>query len=128
MNAFVPWQSTGKTKHSVAKKTVCRNGHEHDSKRESARCDLLHLRQRAGEIHGLQSQPFYAFVINGARLKMANGHDGGVTLDFSYVEAGALVAEDVKGRSKKADSRDWPLRKALFKHLYPTIDLREVRS
>lgn len=125
---FAPWQQTGKTKHGVAKPTDCAQGHRHDSKREAARCGLLHIRQLAGEIHGLQSQPFYPFVINGNQLKMANGHDGGVTLDFSYVEAGALVAEDVKGRSKLADSRDWPLRKALFKHLYPATDLREVRS
>ena len=128
MKYFQPWQKTGPTKHSVAKKTVCAHGHEHDSKREAKRCDQLHILQEAGEIAGLRTQPFFAFVIDGERLKMANGHDGGVTLDFSYVDGGKLVAEDVKGRSKLSDSRDWPLRKALFKHIYKAWELREVRS
>ena len=126
--AFAPWQDTGPTKHSVAKKTDCLHGHGHDSKREAARCNQLHILQDAGQIHGLKSQPFFAFFIDGECLKMANGHKGGVTLDFSYVEAGALVAEDVKPRSARADSRDWPLRKSLFKHIYRAWELREVRD
>ena len=125
------WKASGAaTKHSVAKKTDCAHGHKHDSIRESKRCNELHQRERLGLIAGLKSQPFYPFHINGDVPKLANGHKIGVTLDFSYVDmvSGKMVAEDVKGRSKKADSRDWPLRKALFKHIYRDVELREVRS
>jgi len=122
--AFLPWQATGKTKHSVAVKTTCALGHEHDSKREAKRCAQLHILAKAGAISDIVSQPFYPF----GTAKMANGHRAGVTLDFSYRENGAAIVEDVKARSKKADSRDWPLRKAMFSYFYPDIQLREVRA
>lgn len=127
---FVPWQAKGPTKHSVAIVSVCLAGHEHDSKREAKRCDQLHLLERAGEIAALRTQPEFKFWINGSPAKMDNGHEAGVTLDFSYVclKANKQIVEDVKPRSKKADSRDWPLRKAIFKACYPGIELREVRS
>ena len=131
MTAFASWQSTGaKTKHSVAKKTECQHGHKHDSRRESKRCNELHALEKAGVIAGLKTQPFYPFHVNGSIPKLANGHKVGVTLDFSYVDlhTGKMVGEDVKGRSKLSDSRDWPLRKALFKHIYRDVELREVRS
>ena len=60
-----PWQKTGPTKHSVAVKTECVCGTLHDSKREKKRCDELRFLQDRGEIAGLKSQPFFAFVING---------------------------------------------------------------
>jgi len=123
-----PWQKVGPTKHSVAIKTKCVCGTLHDSKREKKRCDELRFLERRGEIAGLESQPFFPFVINGEVPKMGNGHRMGVHLDFSYVEGDKLVAEDVKGRSKLSDSRDWPLRRALFKHIYKAWELREVRQ
>lgn len=116
-----------KSKH-VGVKTECSRGHKHDSRREARRCEVLHQMQDAGEIAGLKVQPFFPFVIEGEAPKMGNGHKAGVTLDFSYVDGESLIAEDVKGRSKLADSRDWPLRKALFKHIYQAWELREVRS
>ena len=125
------WQAQGApTKHSVAKKTECAHGHTHDSKREAKRCNDLHLLQAGEQIAGLKIQPFYPFHINGSVPRMGNGHKMGVHLDFSYVDSkrGVMVAEDVKGRSKLSDSRDWPLRKALFKHIYPMVELNEVRS
>lgn len=116
-----------KSKHNGVK-TVCAHGHKHDSKREAKRCADLHLLQDTGHIAGLKVHPFFPFVIDGEAPKMGNGHKAGVTLDFSYVDGDNLIAEDVKGRSKLADSRDWPLRKAIFKHIYRSWDLREVRS
>jgi len=124
MPPFRPWQATGKTKHSVAEKATCAAGHKHDSKREAKRCNQLHLLAKGGAISGIVTQPFYGF--GGAKL--ANGQEAGVTLDFGYTENGKPVVEDVKGRSKLSDSRDWPLRKAMFKHFYPGIELREVRA
>lgn len=124
MSSFRPWQATGKTKHSVAVRSSCANGHEHDSKREAKRCDQLHMLAKGGAISDIVSQPFYAF----GGVKMGNGQLAGVTLDFGYTEDGKPVVEDVKGRSKLSDSRDWPLRKAMFAYFHPHIELREVRK
>lgn len=106
-----------------ARKTHCNHGHTHDSKREAKRCDELHLLQRGGEIVGLQVQPPKVdFVINGAPVKLANGHVAGIKPDFSYVEKGQKVIEDSKGMIV----RDFPLRWAIAKHLHPSIDWRLV--
>lgn len=124
MTGFRPWQAKGPTKHSVAVKAVCANGHKHDSKREARRCDQLHLLQRGGAISDLRVQPKYTF----GDAILENGHPAGVTLDFAYSENGQRVAEDVKGRSKLSDSRDWPLRKAMFRAFHKDVELREVRK
>lgn len=106
-----------------AKKTTCNNGHTHDSKREARRCDELHLLQRGREIEGLTIHPKFEFVIAGVPLKMLNGHVARYTPDFSYSERGQLVAEDVKGMVV----RDFPLRAALFRALFPQWKLRVVK-
>lgn len=118
-----------RSKHSNAKKTACMNGHIHDSRKEARRCNDLHILQSAGAIIGLRNQPRYDFHIAGRPVRMGNGQCARVTLDFAYFEIPGerAVAEDVKGRSKLADSRDWPLRRAIFKALYPEIELREIR-
>lgn len=107
-----------------AKKTACSNGHLHASKREAKRCDQLHLLQRAGEIEGLTIEPKFEFAISGKPLKMSNGRTASYRPDFTYVERGKLIAEDVKPTSKLAISRDFPLRAALFRHLFPNWELR----
>ena len=109
-----------------AKKAYCTSGHKHDSISEAKRCDELHVMLAAGEIEDLIVWPQFWFVINGIQVKHDNGRRLGVTLDFGYVQHGREVVEDVKG-SKAVDSRDWPIRKALFKALFPTHDLREIR-
>lgn len=123
------WKSTAKSKHGIARKTPCGMCDKvHDSRKEARRCIDLSVQHKAGSISDLVTHPFYPFVINGVPLTMGNGHKGGVTLDFSYkTPDGRQIAEDVKPKSKLADSRDWPLRKALFKHLYPSVELVEFR-
>ena len=103
-----------------AKKTACSNGHLHASRREANRCDQLHLLQRGREIEGLTIEPKFEFIIDGKPLKMGNGRTASYRPDFTYMERGKLVAEDVKGMVV----RDFPLRAALFKHLYPDWELR----
>lgn len=107
-----------------AKKTPCQNGHTHDSAREARRCNDLHLLERQKKIGFLQVQPRYEFTIAGKPLKMKNGHTARFTADFAYVELPSLkhVAEDSKGFVV----RDYPLRAALFRALFPMIELREV--
>lgn len=107
-----------------AKKTDCRAGHSHASKREAKRCDELHLLVRAGEIESLEREPKFPFVINGVQLKHGNGHKVGYTADFKFVDrqTGKTVVEDAKGFTV----RDWPLRRAVFLALYPDLIFREV--
>jgi hypothetical protein len=50
----------------------------------------------------------------------------GYLADFGYSQNGNEIVEDVKG-AKAVDSRDWPIRKAVFKALFPTFELREIR-
>jgi hypothetical protein len=106
-----------------AKKAHCSIGHEHDSQREAKRCNELRLLERAGEISHFETQAQFWFEIAGKQLKHDNGRRVGVKLDFTYRDrSGNQVAEDSKGMIV----RDWPLRKAVFRALYPHIELREV--
>lgn len=107
-----------------ARKQSCRANHTHDSGREAKRCDELHLMLRAGDIEELEMQPKFTFVINGKPLKHKNGHTAGFKPDFRYVDrhSGADIVEDSKGFTV----RDYPLRAALFRALFPGIVLREV--
>ena len=97
-----------------AKKTTCIHGHKHDSKREAARCAELHLLLKAGEIDGLVYEPQYWFEINGQPVKHMNGRRAGYKADFSYIEGGKVVVEDVKAKNGFM-ARDVPLRWAIFR-------------
>jgi hypothetical protein len=107
-----------------ARKTLCREGHVHDSAREARRCNDLTLLERAGEIMHLRQQPRFDFNIGGQPVKMKNGHTAHLTADFAYVEvkSGKDIVEDSKGFVV----RDYPLRAAIFRALFPMIELREV--
>lgn len=103
-----------------AKKTVCRSCHKHDSKAESAKCDELAYSLSRGEISSFAVHCFFPFEIDGKPLKMANGHKAGITVDFVFKEDGKKIAADVKGFTV----RDFPLRWALAKALYPDWEWR----
>jgi hypothetical protein len=105
-----------------ATKAACAYGHQHASKREAKRCNDLHILERAGQITHLEVEPQFWFVINGEQMKHDNGRRVGYKADFSYREGDKAIAEDSKGFVV----RDWPLRRALFRHLFPLIELREV--
>lgn len=110
-----------------AKKAYCTTGHKHDSISEAKRCDELHVMLAAGEIDDLLVFPQFWFVINGIQVKHDNGRRLGYKADFQFTQNGREVVEDVKPGSKAVDSRDWPIRKAIFKALFPMHDLREIR-
>lgn len=109
-----------------AKKTVCQHEHTHDSRAEARRCNALHLLQRGKLIRDLQVQPQYWFVIDGRQVKHENGRRLGYRADFAYhdVEQDRAVVEDVKG-GYRDDA--WTIRKAVFRALFPAIELREVK-
>lgn len=105
-----------------AKKTHCSHGHRHDSKREAACCEELHLRLYNGEISNLVTSPQFWFVIDGKQVKHRNGRRVGYKADWSFYEGNRQVVVDAKGFS----ARDWPLRRAIFEALFPDHELREV--
>jgi hypothetical protein len=106
-----------------AKKEHCAHAHKHDSKREAARCNELHVLWAAGVIADLVIQPQFWFVINGSQVKHDNGRRCGYRPDFSYTEGGQDCVEDVKGMV----TADFTLRKAIFKALFPTIEFRQTK-
>lgn len=107
-----------------ARKTACWQGHTHASKREAARCNVLADMQRKGEISHLEHEVQFWFSIDGRQLKHDNGRRVGFKADFVYRErpSGKCIVEDAKGYTV----RDWPLRKAVFRALWPEMELREV--
>ena len=108
-----------------AKATVCKLGHKHASRREATRCDELHLLQMGGAISDLVVEPQFWFVLNGEQVKHGNGRRAGYKPDFGYVENGRDVVEDVKGGPTSTEAAT--LRMTLFRHLFPTIELRVVK-
>jgi hypothetical protein len=103
--------------------TVCGRGHKHASKREASRCGELHMLFHAGAIDGLVIEPTYELKCGDRPIYMSNGHRARYRPDFSYIEHGNVVVEDVKG----IVVRDFPLRAALFRACYPDIELRVVK-
>ena len=111
-----------------ARKTVCRHGHSHASAAEAARCLVLHQLAAEGQIDALVIEPQYWFQINGAVVTHTNGRRVGYKPDFGYLERGKVVVEDVKPANKGyGEARDVPVRQAIFRHLFPHIELRIVR-
>lgn len=108
-----------------ARKTGCKHGHTHASKKEAARCDLLHVRQAAGEIVGLRVEPRFYFIVDGDYLKARNGHKIRYTADFTYIENSVQVVEDVKA-SNGHMARDVPIKFALMARCYPDIEVRVI--
>lgn len=110
-----------------AKRSRCNKGHTHASGREARRCNDLHFLQIAGEIAGLEIEPVFRFVIDGRQVKMRNGHVAQYRPDFVYtdIKAGCRVAEDVKSDATMTEA--FALRAALFRHLFPSIELRIVK-
>lgn len=106
-----------------AEKARCRYGHSHASRREAQRCVELHNLQASGFIEELELEPQFWFIIDGRQVKHPNGRRVGYKADFQYKEGGSTIVEETKGM----EVRDWPLRRAIFKALFPDITLRETK-
>ena len=107
------------------------DGYRFASKAEAKRYAELVLLLKAGEIKNLEVHPHYPYEVNGRKIGR------GYTADFAYLEvthgspngrrckfkSPRKITEDVKGTT----ARDWPLRRDLFKALYPDRELRVVK-
>lgn len=107
-----------------AKRTPCKQGHTHASRREAVRCGELFMLLRAGQISALVIEPQYWFHIEGEVVKHSNGRRVGYKPDFGYIENGKHVVEDIKSGPTMTEAAT--LRMALFRHLFPDIELRVV--
>jgi hypothetical protein len=121
--ALSPFDAPAPGNKFSAKRAACQHDHEHASKAEARRCNELHLLERAGAIRELQHQPQFWFVIDGRQVKHEGGRRVGYRADFAYFEGDKHVVEDVKG-AYRDDA--WTLRKAIFRALFPQVELREV--
>jgi hypothetical protein len=108
-----------------ARRTPCSHGHTHASAREAKRCGELHLLFRGGAIDALVVEPQYWFELNGQVIKHTNGRRVGYKPDFSYMEHGKVVVEDIKSKPTMTEAAT--LRMALFRALYPSVELRVVK-
>lgn len=89
-----------------ARKTVI-DGITFDSASEAKRYGGLKLLERAGEICAIQIHPSYDLLIDGVKV-------GNYTPDFTYIRAGRMTVEDVKGVVTEAAS----LRTRVFQAIY----------
>lgn len=100
-----------------AKKSVCGQGHTHDSKKEALRCDELHLLLKGGAIENLELQKEYELIPAMKYGKpMKNERKACYIADFVYFDKtlGKTVIEDCKGKK----TRDYILKRKLVKQLY----------
>lgn len=88
------------------------------SKAEARRYGQLVLLQKAGAITNITVQPRFQLVVNGQAVGTYIG-------DFSYVENGTQVVEDVKSPATKTPL--YRLKKKLVKALYG-IDVVEIEA
>lgn len=84
------------------------------SKREAARYGVLKLLEASGEIEGLELQPRFPLVVEGARVGTYVG-------DFRYLDGGETIVEDVKGVKTPV----YRLKKRLVKALYG-VEIKET--
>ena len=100
-------------------KKIEHDGYKFDSVAEMSRYKELKLLLKAGEITHLELQPKFTVV------PKTKGEQAVVYIaDFSYVEVGSnnVVVEDVKGMATK----EYVIKRKLFKHQNPNIDFREI--
>ena len=79
-----------------SRKTICRQGHKHDSAKEASRCNDLSLLEKAGEISNLVQQPKFV-LMEGFRYEGKTIREIVYRADFMYLEKGATIIEDCKG-------------------------------
>lgn len=96
-----------------------------DSKKEAEHYKVLCLREKAGEIDQLELQPKFRLLPSQKFEHMDNERPLDYIADFQYreIRTGRIVVEDVKGMRTK----DYIIKRKLFKFTHPTYEFREVK-
>jgi len=100
-------------KYGIRKVAV--KGIVYDSKAEANRHQELMLSEKAGKIEALRYHALRFALGRSDKRRLIT-----YTPDFTYIQDGRLVAEEVKGPRV----RDWPVRVVLFKEKFPEWELR----
>lgn len=100
------------------------DGIKFDSKKEAERYKSLCLRERAGEIDKVQVHPKFRLLPSQKFDLMDNERPLDYVADFAYCEikSGYFIVEDVKG----VKTKDYVIKRKLFKYMFPTYIFREV--
>jgi len=104
-----------RNKYHISKITT--NGITYDSKAEAKRHRDLILLERAGKIEALHYHALRFSLGKSDKNRLIS-----FTPDFTYIEDGVLVANETKGPVV----RDFPVRTALFKEMFPEWELRVI--
>jgi hypothetical protein len=95
-----------------AEKCRCRHGHIHDSRKEAADCEKIHLLKSSGEITDIKRQVSFNLTVNGQKIC---GHKP----DFLItLKDGRKQVIESKGFATDA----WVIKRKLFQALYPDIE------
>lgn len=94
-----------------------------DSIAEGRRYKELKLLKEGNYITELKLQP--KFELQAKYTNKKGKHIRAITYkaDFSYIENGILVVEDVKG----VETKEFKLKKKMFEYKYPDIDFRLIK-
>lgn len=105
------------------RKTVV-NGIKFDSKAEANRYCELKILERAKQISDLELQP--KFILQDSFKNQKGQTIRAITYiaDFSYVENGKIVVEDVKGM----ETNEFKIKRKLFECKYKDVDFRIVKE
>lgn len=80
-----------------SKKCFCAARHLHDSKKEAARCNELHMLEKAGVISDLKVQKKFELIPSQKFKTMPNERPCSYIADFTYFKDGVFIIEDAKG-------------------------------
>ncbi len=87
-----------------------------DSKREAARYSELKMLSQSGHITNLRLQPDFPLMVNGKKI-------GKYVADFSYLQNGVRIIEDVK--SKATMTPVYRMKKKILATYDPPITIKE---
>ena len=95
-------------------KSVCGQGHVHDSKKEAERCNELYFMLKAKVISGLEVQKRFNLIPPRKYNRMPNERGVDYIADFVYIDNGVMVIEDCKGYK----TPDYNIKRKMFKDKY----------
>jgi hypothetical protein len=111
-----------KKRSKYGNKRISEDGYIFDSRAECKRYRELKLLQTQGQIAGLVVHPTYE--LQPAFTSTFDGKQRAIVYeaDFSYIESGKTIVEDVKG----VQTADFRLKAKMFRFVYRDIELRII--
>ena len=97
-----------------SRKTVCAQGHCHDSVKEANRCNELNFLEKSGKISGLEIQKKFLLIPSHRYENMPGERSCSYIADFCYSENDLTIIEDTKGFRTK----DYIIKRKLLKEKY----------